>query len=93
MRLTLAAIESMRGAVVRPINSGGFVSWGPLMAMPPAAANSVRATLAMLDDAKREIADGVANDQYVFWLGSGIRVGGCRICAMLQNASSSPCRV
>ena len=42
------------------------------MAMPPAAAISVRATLAMLDGAKREIADGVANDQYVFWLGSGI---------------------
>ena len=42
------------------------------MAMPPAAAISVRATLTMLDGAKREIADGVANDQYVFWLGSGI---------------------
>ncbi|MDE1918782.1 MAG: SIR2 family protein [Sphingomonadales bacterium] len=40
---------------------------------PPAAATiSVRATLAMLDGDKREIADGVANDQYVFWLGSGI---------------------
>lgn len=40
---------------------------------PPAAATiTVRATLAMLDGAKREIADGVANDQYVFWLGSGI---------------------
>jgi hypothetical protein len=43
-----------------------------LMAMPPAAVISVRATLAMLDGPKREIADGVANDQYVFWLGSGI---------------------
>lgn len=42
------------------------------MAMPPAATISVRATLAMLDGEKREIADGVANDQYVFWLGSGI---------------------
>ena len=40
---------------------------------PPAAATiSVRTTLAMLDGDKREIADGVANDQYVFWLGSGI---------------------
>ena len=26
----------------------------------------------MLDGPKREIADGVTNDQYVFWLGSGI---------------------
>lgn len=48
-------------------------SAGPaLMAIPPAAAISVRATLAMLDGPKREIADGVANDRYVFWLGSGI---------------------
>lgn len=40
---------------------------------PPAAAIiTIRATLAMLDGAKREIADGVANDRYVFWLGSGI---------------------
>lgn len=40
---------------------------------PPAAATiSIRATLAMLEGEKREIADGVANDQYVFWLGSGI---------------------
>lgn len=40
---------------------------------PPAAAIiSVRTTLAMLDGDKSEIADGVANDQYVFWLGSGI---------------------
>ncbi len=45
---------------------------GRLMAIPPAAAISVRATLAMLDHTKREIADGVANDRYVFWLGSGI---------------------
>ena len=40
---------------------------------PPAAAIiTIRATLAMLDGPKREIADGVANDRYVFWLGSGI---------------------
>jgi hypothetical protein len=39
---------------------------------PPAATVTVRATLAMLDGAKREIADAVANDRYVFWLGSGI---------------------
>lgn len=42
------------------------------MAIPPAATVSVRATLAMLDDEKRGIGDGVANDRYVFWLGSGI---------------------
>lgn len=53
--------------------TGAVTSAGErLMALPPAAAISVRATLAMLDGAKREIADGVANDQYVFWLGSGI---------------------
>lgn len=42
--------------------------------MPPPAASTitVRATLAMLDGPKREIAEGVANDEYVFWLGSGI---------------------
>src|SRR3546814_6465844 len=40
---------------------------------PPAAATiTVRATLALLDGPKREIAEGVANDEYVFWLGSGI---------------------
>jgi hypothetical protein len=39
---------------------------------PPTAAITIRATLAMLDGAKREIAEAVANDQYVFWLGSGI---------------------
>lgn len=42
------------------------------MVAPAAATITVRATLAMLDGPKREIADGVANDQYVFWLGSGI---------------------
>ena len=42
---------------------------------PPAAAITIRATLAMLDGAKREIAEAVANDQYVFWLGSGISRG------------------
>lgn len=42
------------------------------MPPPPAATISVRDTLAMLDGAKQEIAAGVANDQYVFWLGSGI---------------------
>lgn len=42
------------------------------MAAPAAATITVRATLAMLDGPKREIADGVTNDQYVFWLGSGI---------------------
>src|SRR3546814_3334272 len=40
---------------------------------PPAAATiTVRATLALLDGPKREIAEVVANDEYVFWLGSGI---------------------
>lgn len=40
---------------------------------PPAAATiTIRNTLALLDGPKREIADGVANDQYSFWLGSGI---------------------
>src|SRR5476649_1175586 len=42
------------------------------MPPPPAATITVQATLAMLDGAKREIADGVANDQYALWLGSGI---------------------
>lgn len=42
------------------------------MTAPAAATITVRATLAMLDGPKRAIADGVANDQYVFWLGSGI---------------------
>jgi hypothetical protein len=42
------------------------------MPPPPAAAITIRAALDMLDGPKREIADGVANDQYVFWLGSGI---------------------
>lgn len=42
------------------------------MALPPAATITIRETLAMLDGPKREIAQGVANDQYVFWLGSGI---------------------
>ena len=42
------------------------------MPPPPAATISVRDTLAMLDGDKLEIAAGVANDQYVFWLGSGI---------------------
>lgn len=37
-----------------------------------AATISIRATLAMLDGPKREIADGVAKDQYALWLGSGI---------------------
>ncbi|WP_035978116.1 SIR2 family protein [Bradyrhizobium sp. th.b2] len=42
------------------------------MPAPTAGTITVRATLAMLDGPKREIADGVTNDQYVFWLGSGI---------------------
>ncbi len=42
------------------------------MPAPAALTITVRATLAMLDGPKREIADGVTNDQYVFWLGSGI---------------------
>lgn len=41
--------------------------------MPPSAATiTVRETLALLDGAKLEVAEGVANDQYAFWLGSGI---------------------
>lgn len=42
------------------------------MTAPAAATITVRANLALLDDEKREIADGVAKDQYIFWLGSGI---------------------
>ncbi|WP_375274366.1 SIR2 family protein [Methylorubrum thiocyanatum] len=42
------------------------------MPPPPAATITIRDTLAMLDGPKRTIAEGVANDQYVFWLGSGI---------------------
>ena len=42
------------------------------MPAPAAATITVRATLAMLDGPKREIAEGVTNDQYVLWLGSGI---------------------
>ena len=42
------------------------------MSPPVAATISIRNALAMLDGPKREIADGVANDSYVFWLGSGI---------------------
>lgn len=42
------------------------------MPAPAAATITVRDTLAMLDGSKRELADGVTNDQYVFWLGSGI---------------------
>ncbi|ANK77435.1 hypothetical protein FA04_32925 (plasmid) [Ensifer adhaerens] len=42
------------------------------MALPPAATISISQTLAMLDGPKRELAEGVANDRYVFWLGSGI---------------------
>lgn len=42
------------------------------MPPPPAATISIRATLAMLDGPKREVAEGVANDEYAFWLGSGI---------------------
>lgn len=42
------------------------------MLPPPAAMISIRATLDMLDGPKRELAEGIANDQYVFWLGSGI---------------------
>lgn len=45
------------------------------MPPPPAATITIRATLAMLDGPKQEIANGVANDQYVFWLGSGISRG------------------
>src|SRR3546814_4943832 len=57
---------------------GGIVRVAPsvrsnLQMPPPAAATiTVRATLALLDGPKREIAEGVANDEYVFWLGSGI---------------------
>ena len=42
------------------------------MPPPPAATITIRASLTMLDGSKRAIAEGVANDQYVFWLGSGI---------------------
>ena len=42
------------------------------MTAPPAATITVRDTLAMLDGPKRNIAEGVADDRYVFWLGSGI---------------------
>lgn len=42
------------------------------MSPPDAAVISIRATLAMLDGPKKELAEGVSNDRYVFWLGSGI---------------------
>ena len=42
------------------------------MPPPAAAVITIRATLAMLDGPKREIAEGVADDAYAFWLGSGI---------------------
>ena len=42
------------------------------MTPPLAATITIRASLTMLDGPKRAIAEGVANDQYVFWLGSGI---------------------
>ncbi|WP_170439605.1 SIR2 family protein [Ruegeria arenilitoris] len=40
--------------------------------MPKAAAISISETLSLLDGPKKTFAEGVANDQYVFWLGSGI---------------------
>jgi hypothetical protein len=40
--------------------------------VPAAATITIRDTLAMLDDPKREVAEGVANGRYIFWLGSGI---------------------
>lgn len=42
------------------------------MPSPPAETITIRESLTMLDGPKRAIAEGVANDQYVFWLGSGI---------------------
>ena len=42
------------------------------MPPPPAATITIRDTLAMLDGPKAELAAGVANGRYVFWLGSGI---------------------
>jgi hypothetical protein len=42
------------------------------MTAPAAGMISVRETLSLLDDEKQGIAEGVARDQYVFWLGSGI---------------------
>jgi hypothetical protein len=47
-------------------------AWNRRMPPPAAATITVRATLTMLDGPKLEIADGVANDRYAFWLGSGI---------------------
>ncbi|MGX5651522.1 SIR2 family protein [Hydrogenophaga borbori] len=45
------------------------------MAVPPAAAISVRDTLDLLDNAFTSFAEGVANGRYSFWLGSGISLG------------------
>jgi hypothetical protein len=42
------------------------------MSLPKAAAISISETLSLLDGPKKTFAEGVANDQYVFWLGSGI---------------------
>lgn len=42
------------------------------MPLPSAETISILETLTMLDGPKRALADGIANDRYVFWLGSGI---------------------
>jgi SIR2-like domain len=41
-------------------------------AVPTAAEITVRETLALLDGVHNAVAEGVCNDRYVFWLGSGI---------------------
>jgi hypothetical protein len=47
---------------------------GEMMA-PPAAAISVRDTLALLDNSYPAFARGIAEGRYAFWLGSGISLG------------------
>jgi hypothetical protein len=42
------------------------------MPTPKAATITIGDTLTMLDGPKQGLGEGVANDQYVFWLGSGI---------------------
>jgi hypothetical protein len=43
--------------------------------MPTALEISILETLALLDGAFREFAEGVAEDRYAVWLGAGISVG------------------
>ncbi|RWC87814.1 MAG: hypothetical protein EOS57_32905, partial [Mesorhizobium sp.] len=46
-----------------------------MTAAPSASTISVRQTLDILDGPFRSVATGIAEDQYAFWLGSGISFG------------------